>query len=388
MDIICWNSKTKDARGWLVIDRLINGVCGGGTFMHSNATLEEVKLLAATMTKKNQLNDLPFGGAKAGIRFDHNNPEACDVLKEFLEFCKHYLKTCWSTGADLNTNSEEIEQIISSLGISSGFFAIGQMYAKNLNIPNQCNSVRSRVSLQVDEYLTLENTVIGYVNANITKQFLHQKTAFDIAIQGFGSVGKSIAYYMEKLGVARIVAIIDETGFLLSDNGLSIRHLIKLAKNNPRFKTLKELYNLYVLEHDCIFHDVNFIQNSENLINFMQNIKVDIVAFCANRFVIDTDLVDMLSKYTFSESREKILIFGANLPFVDDNSEQYATKKNIKFLPCWFSSSGNSLLYAKALSCRNIGTNWQNETLQNITQYLIRKSYNLWNIPFISNNQL
>ena len=82
--IIEWKDSFTDAAGWLVIDRLINGVCGGGTFMHAAATEKEVIDLARTMSWKNSLQRIPFGGAKAVIRHDHTLPDATLVLQRFL----------------------------------------------------------------------------------------------------------------------------------------------------------------------------------------------------------------------------------------------------------------------------------------------------------------
>jgi glutamate dehydrogenase/leucine dehydrogenase len=381
MDTIYWNNN--NAKGWLVIDKLTNGVCGGGTFMHSQATFEEVQLLAQTMSKKNQLNIIPFGGAKAGISFDPKHRDANEVLQEFLKFCQPYLETSWSTGADLNTCSENIEKIICSLGIKSGFHAIGEMYAKQLGIPNQCDKIRERVTLPVDKFFNLEKAIIGYSIARIMEQFRSNKP-MPMAIHGFGNVGTSIGYYMEKMGVAQTVAIIDETGALIGKDTLSINTLVKLRKISSELKTLKQLANLYQEKHKAEFYEANLLQNSNYLAKFLQNIRVDIMAFCANRFAINAELVDILAKYTFNNSDHKFLIFGANLPFADQNLSNYATAKNIKFLPCWLTSAGNSVLYGAALSSKATSANWQMEILETISNHLIGKSRDLWNIPLIN----
>lgn len=54
-------------QGFLVIDSTILGPGKGGIRMTSNVNAEEVWRLARTMTWKNVLVDIPFGGAKSGI---------------------------------------------------------------------------------------------------------------------------------------------------------------------------------------------------------------------------------------------------------------------------------------------------------------------------------
>src|SRR3989344_7723120 len=53
--------------GFLVIDNTALGVGKGGIRMTPTVTAEEVFRLARTMTWKNALAGIPFGGAKAGI---------------------------------------------------------------------------------------------------------------------------------------------------------------------------------------------------------------------------------------------------------------------------------------------------------------------------------
>ena len=56
--------------GFVVIDNLNLGVSKGGIRMTPTVSIEEVSKLARTMTWKNAMADIPFGGAKAGIIAD------------------------------------------------------------------------------------------------------------------------------------------------------------------------------------------------------------------------------------------------------------------------------------------------------------------------------
>src|SRR5947209_10126399 len=63
------DSKTG-MKGVLVIDNTWRGVSKGGIRMTPSVDVEEVFRLARTMTWKNAMADLPFGGAKSGIVAD------------------------------------------------------------------------------------------------------------------------------------------------------------------------------------------------------------------------------------------------------------------------------------------------------------------------------
>src|SRR3989344_2115399 len=66
-------------RGFVVMDNLSLGPAKGGIRMTPTVSKEEVFRLARTMTWKNALADLPFGGAKSGIVAD---PKKIDVKKK------------------------------------------------------------------------------------------------------------------------------------------------------------------------------------------------------------------------------------------------------------------------------------------------------------------
>ena len=74
-----WTDNLTGRRGYLVVDRLVRGVCSGGLRMRAGCTLEEVAGLARGMTRKEALHYdpdpapgtsparyVPLGGAKGG----------------------------------------------------------------------------------------------------------------------------------------------------------------------------------------------------------------------------------------------------------------------------------------------------------------------------------
>ena len=126
--IIPWTDCLTSAKGWVVIDSLINGVCGGGIFMHPKANLDEVCDIARTMTYKNCLNDIQHGGAKAGIAYDHTKSDSSEVLYRFLEYNRQILREYWNTGADLNTDNHTIfDIIVNKLGLEHPFTSLKKM---------------------------------------------------------------------------------------------------------------------------------------------------------------------------------------------------------------------------------------------------------------------
>ena len=64
------NGETRLFKGYRVQHNNVLGPYKGGMRYHHEVTLDEVKALAAWMTYKCALHDIPFGGAKGGIKFN------------------------------------------------------------------------------------------------------------------------------------------------------------------------------------------------------------------------------------------------------------------------------------------------------------------------------
>src|SRR5215471_16840979 len=64
---VTWTDPVTGRKGYMVIDRLIDGIAGGGTRMRAGLDLQEVERLAHTVSIKNGAIKLPGGGAKGGL---------------------------------------------------------------------------------------------------------------------------------------------------------------------------------------------------------------------------------------------------------------------------------------------------------------------------------
>lgn len=90
-----WRDPKTGNTGWLVIDQVVGGLCGGGIRMRSGLDPDEVTRLAEVMTLKLKVLGLEMGGAKTGIDKDPRGPDAVDVLARFLEAHRPFLTEVW-----------------------------------------------------------------------------------------------------------------------------------------------------------------------------------------------------------------------------------------------------------------------------------------------------
>ena len=96
--------------GFLVIDNTALGVGKGGIRMTPTVTAGEVFRLARTMTWKNALAEIPFGGAKAGIVW-HGGPDELkkQYIQSFARAIKLYTPKKYVAGPDVNTGEREMK---------------------------------------------------------------------------------------------------------------------------------------------------------------------------------------------------------------------------------------------------------------------------------------
>lgn len=224
--LICeWTDPATQAKGYFVIDTLVDGLCAGGIRMRCGVSLQEVARLARTMTHKLAAIDSPFGGSKAGIDYDPSAPDSLQVLKRFLLAFKPFLLDVWLTNEDLGTKEEEIIAILHELGISSPFEAAVKRFSDRLAVTNAAHAFSK---LRIDGF-RVSDAITGYGVAEVVLEALQRlEMPIDeaqVAIQGFGSVGGSAARFLSKAGL-KVVAVADIEGTIFDPSGLDIDYLL------------------------------------------------------------------------------------------------------------------------------------------------------------------
>lgn len=385
--VINWNDPVTHAPGWLIVDKLINGVCGGGIFMHAGASEKEVMELAHTMSYKNCLQQIPFGGAKAGICYDHTKADAYEVLARFIHFLEPWLRTVWCTGADLNTSNHDIQKIINELGLHSMFGPLGKMIAHKSGIEDQSHAIFSRMTYAMTPYFNLSEGATGYSAALAIKLMCSVKKP-RVFIQGFGSVGKSLAYFLHQMNVANVVGICDVDGFIYSENGIDSIELLDAFQirneGDQRMeqwlpKDLKKKYNYTQRYH---------LDDEAYLIDALRAKNIDVLSPCAKRYSITTRLVNSLT----GAAENLHIISGANNVFDTDHTQTIVVQKGITYIPEWFSNCGNALLYQELLRISEMPLDYTTQIQQTINEKMNaflneakceKKSQVFWHEAFI-----
>lgn len=220
--------EVKDAatgmEGYLVVHNTALGPGKGGIRITPNVSIEEVKRLASTMTWKNALAGIPFGGAKAGIRFDPSSgADKKAVVQSFARALKPFLIKKYIAGPDVNSGEKEMQWFVE---------AVDNWRAATGKPANYCMKVFGREGEKCGiphefgstGYGVAEATKVAAVFANLPAK------GATVAIHGFGNVGTFAYTYLTEMGF-NVVALADAKGAVYVPGGLDDSIVRKTIRN-------------------------------------------------------------------------------------------------------------------------------------------------------------
>jgi glutamate dehydrogenase (NAD(P)+) len=185
----------------------------GGIRFHPDVTLEETTVLAMLMTWKCALLDLPFGGAKGGVRVEPrrlSRSELERLTRSFTLAISPLLGAQRDIPApDLNTNEQTMAWMMDTLSIVGDNAAMASVTGKPLVLGGSLGRGRA----------TGEG--IAIVALSLLGQHGRRPDKTSVAVQGFGKVGAAAASALACAG-CRIVAVSDVSTGLNHPNGLDV----------------------------------------------------------------------------------------------------------------------------------------------------------------------
>jgi glutamate dehydrogenase (NAD(P)+) len=219
------DGRIRHFEGFRVQHNLSRGPGKGGVRFHPDVTLSEVMALSAWMTVKNAAVNLPYGGAKGGVRV---NPAELS-MPELERLTRRYTSEIGSIigpdrdipAPDVNTNEQIMAWMMDTYSINQGSTQTGVVTGKPISMGGSLGRK--------------DATGRGcYVVAREAMQRLGMPMeGARIAIQGFGNVGNAAARIFHDAG-AKIVAIQDAAGTIANSKGINPHALLGFLNGNPR----------------------------------------------------------------------------------------------------------------------------------------------------------
>lgn len=260
--------------GYRVQHSIVRGPAKGGIRYHPDVTLDEVEALAAWMTWKCAVVNIPFGGGKGGIICDPSKMSQGELERLTRRYAAD-LSDLFGPESDVpapdvNTNAQTMAWIVDTYSMHER----RTEYAVVTGKPLEVGGSQGR----------REATGRGVLFAvrEVCKDVGLPLAGARVAVQGFGNVGSVTADLMAKDG-AKIVAVSDVSGGIHNAAGFDVPALIRYVADHRGVKGFpgSQPLSTSIVEYDC---DILVPAALENQITHenAHKVKAKIVAEGAN----------------------------------------------------------------------------------------------------------
>ena len=207
------DGTTELLTGHRVQHNFSRGPAKGGLRYSPDVTLDEVRALAMWMTWKCALLDVPYGGAKGGVRIDprhYSQAELERVTRRYTSEISPLIGPERDIPApDIGTDENTMAWLMDTYSVQQGHTVLGVATGKPVSLGGSLGraTATSRGVVHV-ALAALQNRGI-------------EPTRATAAIQGFGKVGRYAARFLAEAGV-RVTAVSDQYGAVGDERGLDV----------------------------------------------------------------------------------------------------------------------------------------------------------------------
>jgi len=271
------NGKVKVFHGFRVQYNDARGPTKGGIRFHPEETIDTVRALAAWMTWKTAVMDLPLGGGKGGIVCNPKEMSPGELERLSRQYIRQVGRALGvdkdSPAPDVYTNPQIMAWMMDEFYWQKGYNEFGVITGKP--IPLGGSKGRHDATARGGVYCVREACKVLNIDASNTTY----------AIQGFGNAGQYAALlHKEILGGGKLVAVSDSRGGIYNPKGIDpeaiVKHKLETGKVEG-FPDAEPITNEELLELKV---DILYPAALENVITEKNapNIKAKIICELAN----------------------------------------------------------------------------------------------------------
>ncbi len=287
--------------GYRVHHNGVRGPAKGGIRYHPSTDLNEVRGLAAAMTWKTALVNIPFGGAKGGITVDPrgmSQGELQRLTRGYIRRLHHLLGPYRDVPApDMNTNAQVMAWIFDEYSSHHGYTpacVTGKPLELGGSLGREAATGRG----------------VFLVTEAFMKDLGMPLDGARVALQGFGNVGSFAARFFAEAG-AKIVGVADVDGGVFNPQGLDLNALLDYARDK---RTVKGFPGGQPISADDVL-----------------TLECDILVPAALQCVI--------TKKNAERIRARIIAEGANLPTTPE-ADEILHRRGVHILPDILANAG------------------------------------------------
>ena len=296
------NGTVAHFEGYRVQHNTSRGPGKGGVRFHQDVTLSEVMALSAWMSIKNAAVNVPYGGAKGGIRVDPKTLSRGELERLTRRYTSEIGIIIGPTkdipAPDVNTNEQIMAWMMDTYSMNEGATATGVVTGKPIDLGG---SLGRREATGRGVY-TVGVEAAQHIGLDVSKA--------RVAVQGFGNVGGIAGKLFAQAG-ARVVAVQDHGGTIYKDAGLDVPALLA-----------------HVAAHGTVagFTPAETIANEA-----FWDVECDIL--------IPAALEQQITKANAGRIKAKLVIEGANGPTTPE-ADDILQERNVLVLPDVIANAG------------------------------------------------
>jgi glutamate dehydrogenase (NAD(P)+) len=331
------NGQIEVFTGYRVQYNIALGPSKGGIRYHPDVSLDEVTALAAWMTWKCAVANIPFGGGKGGVSCDPTRMSRRELEALTRRYVAEIIEAIGPEkdvpAPDVNTNEQIMAWVMDTYSMHVGHTTTSVVTGKPLELGGSVG--RREATGRGVMIVTREAAAhLGFDIRNAK-----------IAIQGFGNVGSVSAQLLAELG-ARIVAVTDWKGGIHHEEGLNIPKLIE-----------------YDREHKSVegFEGGEPIGNED-----LFKLKVDVL--------IPAALENQITMDNANDIQARIIVEGANGPTTPEAHRMLASRGILIVPDILANSSGVTASYFEWVQDR-YGYFWKEEEVIERIEMKMQKAF-------------
>ncbi len=342
--IVMDDGKIKVFEGFRVIHDNVLGPSKGGIRFAPDVHLDEVKALAAWMTWKCAVVNVPFGGAKGGIRCNPKELSKGELERLTRRYTANLLEVFGPDrdipAPDMNTDEQVMAWIMDTYSMNSLKTETAVVTGKPIILGGS----------QGRKEATGRGVVTVTLAALSKMGLMPNKTS--VVVQGFGNVGSVSAQLMYEQG-AKVIAISDISGGYYNEDGIDIPAAIDYMTENNRS-----------LEG---YPDADPISNEDLL-----QLKCDVLIPAAKE--------DQINRHNAHKIDAKIVSEGANGP-VTANADSILEDNGVMVIPDILANAGGvTVSYFEWVQDRQ-GYFWTEERVNRRLNRMMRTAFdNLYGV--------
>jgi len=331
------DGSTEVFDGWRIQHNSSMGPCKGGIRYSPEVNPDEVRALAAWMTWKCSVVNVPFGGGKGGVRCEPrkmSQGELERLTRRYTAAIADIIGPDKDVPApDMNTNEQTMAWIMDTYSMHARHTVTGVVTGK----PFALGGSLGRPAATGRGLLTMVREAAAELKMDLAKA--------SVVIQGSGNVGGTAAQLLHDIGV-KVIGISDIDTALVNEKGLDVPAVLK---HQDKKRTLKGFKGAEVVSNEDLLRT-----------------PCDILLPCATE--------NQITSKNAGKLRTKVIIEGANGP-TTANADRILDDAGIFVIPDILANAGGvAVSYFEWVQDRH-GYFWEEHEVNERLEHLMRRAF-------------